>query len=185
MSGLPRYNIFQALDWYTGGAFHPNTEDEKWLALDKRLKEQELTGMQFCHFFIYESKYGGTTAKLNRKNLLCSAEVWREFLSSRPQVIVDTKERIRAQRRQVKEYVQSGFTMEQMLTQRIAPVNSVVRIELALQEKKKDESFDAAKILDKYRGEAIGLLLGVPEYLIYCPELSREVEEGLFSVSEQ
>jgi hypothetical protein len=184
MTGLPKYDIFDALSWYTGGSWCPNTNAPEWLALDKRLKELDLTGMQFCHFFLYVYPKGRERARLTWKNLLCCDETWVAFLKHRPTVMVDTKERIKSQRKEVQSYVDYGHSMMSMLTGRIADINSIVRIEMAYQAHQKDPDFNAVPVIAKYEDEAFELMLGVPEYIPYCPLLSKAIEEGRFDVSK-
>jgi hypothetical protein len=180
---LPLYNIYDALIWYAE-CMNPSREPEsRWAVLHKRLEEKGWTGMQFLHFYIY-SFSGGSLGKLHHKNYLCCDEVWLEFLKHMDIATDQAKMRTKLQKRQIRDHVEYGYPLKRLLTEKIIDINSLVRIEVALRAKHKDEEFDSQTIIDMFGAQAAELLVGVPSYLPYCPYLNTAIKEGTFNVAE-
>jgi len=183
VDNLPEFDIFEALNWYTGGTFTPRSHpDSSWRKLDARLKAEGYTGMQFCHYVAYIMR-NGSVGKLIYKNMMCSSGTMEGFLDYAINSLRQAKQRTTAQKRQIRNHVEYGYPLWRLLTEKVIDVNAVVRIEAALKEQKDDEDFDAEHIIQTFGEQAVELMLGVPHYLPYCPHLNKAIKEGRFDVA--
>lgn len=174
---LPRGGVREAVKFHSGGAFTPG-RSPGWEKLDKRLREAGFSGREFCYFMLYVEGFDREIVKLQKTNLMACDRVWHEFLVFKAGRQDEVGKLVKAQNAQVKIY-EKVYTLKQVLDNRLCDLNSVVTAESALRMYKQCGE-DPWPILNKCGVEAGGMILGSPEYLIYCPRLLAGVKQRDF-----
>ena len=171
---LPKKDIWEAIDFFTGGAFGPNPNDEKWIALDKKIKEHEYDASEFAFFCSYMMGHKEKMAILQRKNYLTSDDVWQKFLIYREHRMCNVRDIMNAQMTEINRLSGLGISLKRILMEpHIAELNAVARIERSLW-----EPVDwLPDLLEEHGFECWLLVVGSPQYLLYAPHLKKEIDD--------
>ena len=168
----------EAIALQTGVQFHPNMEDAHWRELAARIQSSPYTPFEYVYYVAHHEEVSGLTGSHNliKKNFVCHESTWDRFLDFKSDREYDVSLAARLQFDQAEMYVNSYMPKMRILTERFAELNSLIRIELALQWK---DEIDSQVVIDLYYDEAELQLRGNPEYAPYVPlfqQLKKEVD---------
>lgn len=142
----------------------------------RRLTEEGYSGYEFVWWVVHEKDGPGKFRYLGYPNMFCSKEGLQEFFTRRPAVSERVPIMVRLDQRTVQDETMHQSLMDVLLNQYVE-LSPVYRVEAALGRALLPD-FDLSPCLNMW-GECAGeLLMGVPEYLDFCPVLRKSLSEG-------
>jgi len=177
---LPRWDLFEAVEYLTGGAYVPHFKSASWNYANDWLRRRKYTGMEYCFYAVYYSVCSDAKqAVLHRKGFMCSQDTldsFEEWKRKRPVVVRDL---VTSQRLEAKSHINSGYPLRRVLMEDFVSLAPVVRLELALGVRDDlDELSLCIDVMEKFAAYAYELVLGSPEYIWFCPRVKADLAQG-------
>ena len=167
-TGIHPGDIGRARHFYSGGALPLRYDwDDKLRLLQGRLTERGLSAFQFCFYVINYTDKSFETQKLQQVNNLVTDQTWAGFMDW----YEDLPRFLAVQTAWNRDQAKTAAQLHPLLSVLLDPVyefSPVMRIELALQRALFGE-FDASEVIRQYAEKAGTVLMGIPQYLDYCP----------------
>jgi hypothetical protein len=170
--------LSSAISDYTGGKFTPDTREESWQALAKRLEQHKFTPEEFCYWVLHFLDPDNAPANhlLIRKHYVTSLPVWDQFIKYKQSRKKDVDLVVKIQREALRTFQRVyGNSPEHLLEEGSITMNPILRVDYALMQLA-NHQYKYQIIVDKYMDEAIYQLKGNPEYKPHCWFLQKYME---------
>ena len=166
-------SLYEAGMFYTGDSWGPNTREEPWRTLQKKVNDSKYTAYEYFFFIIYFSSKKGKRNNLTLKGYVCN-KGWKEFLDFKQTRAYELGRKINVQRNAFESHKAAGYPLSRILLEEFVDIGPVLRIELALEAQ--EDGFDPSPVLEKFSEHVWEILLGSPEYLEHLKYLKEELE---------
>lgn len=173
-SGIPRPDLGEALRLLSGGAIDVNLDSKPFAHTVKRLKGSAFCGYELVFYAVHFHKDPFNYAVMSLWNVLCSESVWQGFLTFKAAARTRCRYRMEIHSNVLREATMHR-TLADVLLDHTYEAGPVSRVEMALKRARLPD-FDAGPVLQKYGCRAGELLMALPEFAEYVPNIMASLE---------
>jgi len=167
-TGIHPGDIGRARHFYSGGVLPLRYAQEVGLlSLQGRLTESGMSAFQFCFYVCNYVDEPFSTNKLQHVNSMATDGTWDGFMAWYNDLPRFLMVQVTLNRDQAKTAAQI-HPLISVLLDTVYEFSPVMRIELALQRALFGE-FDPSEVIRQFAERAGTVLMGIPQYLDYCP----------------
>lgn len=173
-----RDTLSDAIGWFTQGVLRPDTREDNYVDLRKRLTAVGASPWTYVMFMTYYDTMWKKEAavSLKKTGYVLSPNTFERFLNWLDTAPRDTAEKVARQLKYLDEQRAIGMEADFLLKSKYIDVNVMVRLEKAVEWRDELEEKEYNWIVELFKERAIEMYMSLPWYKEYTPKACKLIE---------